>query len=393
MNSSDLDRLQLFEKIAARDISGLQELIDRRINVNQFSEDGSSTPLIEATKQEWIDGICLLIQAGADVHLNSQSLEPTPLGIAVFLGNIELIELLLQANAHPDYDGDCIPLHQAIYMEREDIVKTLIEAGAGLNTQGDCWETPLMVAASTGNLSITRILVEASACINYFTDEFGNTALMVAADEGHQEIFDYLLPFTPEDQHAQARELLPAGLIRKQRRENKPLNRLIEVVKGGSLESVQEAIKAVVDINAFDERGKTALHAAIFSRNNPAIISALIKAGAHPNIQAEYDGHTPLMDAAWAGYTSMVDALINCGANPNQTVQEVTPLMMAAETNRLEVAKLLLDAGANINYKTSEGKSALFFAYQSRHSGMAQFLLDMGATNDLCPISVESDWF
>ena len=67
--------------------------------------------------------------------------------------------------------------------------------------------------------------------------------------------------------------------------------------------------------------------------------------------------------------------------------------MSAAERNRLEVAKLLVDAGADVNYRAPEGQTALFIARQYRHIEMAQFLLDMEATNDHCPVALESDWF
>jgi ankyrin repeat protein len=59
-------------------------------------------------------------------------------------------------------------------------------------------------------------------------------------------------------------------------------------------------------------------------------------------------GQTALHDAAYAGYTHMVEELIKGGANVDvRDVRGQTPLAQAAWNGHAEVARLLLDAGAH----------------------------------------------
>jgi ankyrin repeat protein len=53
-----------------------------------------------------------------------------------------------------------------------------------------------MVAAQNGNLALVRVLIEAGACINLVDNDYGETALDKAASNEHQEVVDYLYPFT-----------------------------------------------------------------------------------------------------------------------------------------------------------------------------------------------------
>ena len=70
-----------------------------------------------------------------------------------------------------------------------------------------------------------------------------------------------------------------------------------ELVKTGTSQSVQAAIKQGAEVNAQDNYGRTPLmHAATFSRN-PEVITVLVKAGANVNARDNY-GWTALMLAA-----------------------------------------------------------------------------------------------
>ena len=103
------------------------------------------------------------------------------------------------------------------------------------------------------------------------------------------------------------------------------------------------------------------------SKTTPAIISALIKAGAEVNA-TNSDGMSPLMMAAWTNSNPEVLAtLIKARAEVNATNSDgMSPLMWAAKTNsNPEVLATLIKAGAEVNATNSDGKKAIDYAKEN----------------------------
>ena len=105
---------------------------------------------------------------------------------------------------------------------------------------------------------------------------------------------------------------------------------LFDLVKTGTPEQVQAAIKAGANVNDRDMFGRTLLMYAAEYNENPAVITTLLNAGAKLD-DRDKNGMTPLMHAAW----------INM--NP-------------------DVITTLLNAGANAKAKSNEGKTAFDYA-------------------------------
>ena len=72
---------------------------------------------------------------------------------------------------------------------------------------------------------------------------------------------------------------------------------LFELVKTGTPQEIQAAIKSGASVNARDNDGVTPLMHAAAWNINPQVISTLLKAGADPNERDKYRT-TPLMLAA-----------------------------------------------------------------------------------------------
>ena len=114
-------------------------------------------------------------------------------------------------------------------------------------------------------------------------------------------------------------------------------------------------------------------------KNNIAEVRRLLDDGANPN-QANADGFTTLMVAAFAGHSQIAKALLDGGANPNQAAANGgTALMIAAFEGHLQIAKALLDGDANPNQANGNGGTALMVAAGKGHSQIAKALLDGGA--------------
>ena len=123
--------------------------------------------------------------------------------------------------------------------------------------------------------------------------------------------------------------------------------KLIQAVKDGDLQTVQDLLTNGVEVNAKD-----------------------------------YDDKTPLGWAAYKGHTEIVKLILEKGADVNaKTNKGITALMLAAEQNHMEIAKLLLANDADINAKTTDnGQTALMTAAaKSGHIAVVGLLLENGA--------------
>lgn len=93
-------------------------------------------------------------------------------------------------------------------------------------------------------------------------------------------------------------------------------------------------------------------------------------------------GWTPLHFASFAGQPAVAELLLARGAAVDATARNRfgnTPLQVALLTRQGDLAKLLLAHGADVNFKQTEGVTALHEAAQSGDLEIARTLLEAGA--------------
>jgi ankyrin repeat protein len=115
----------------------------------------------------------------------------TPLHWAAVSGALEVVELLVEAGADPNFQDASgrSPLHWAARLNRTDVVRALLQAGADPKMVDLDFMTPLMCAAC--GLDATRemfgVLTAAGADINYQLPTTGDTALHIAVREENEQ--------------------------------------------------------------------------------------------------------------------------------------------------------------------------------------------------------------
>lgn len=293
--------------------STLRELDARqRRNGQSILPLGSWTPLMYAAREDARAAAAALVASGADLNLADPD-GATALTIAIINAHYELAVQLLEAGADPnvvDSAAGMGPLYAAVDMHRLAIghgrpnprpagtvdaiavVRLLLARGADPNarltkpimqrhhTGGDgalgAGATPFMRAAKSGDVEVMRVLL-ASGADPTLTLPNGTTALMFAAGRGWRN----------------GSALAPS-------------------YDQGSEQEAVDAIGMLLDldltIDAADDAGNTALHAAVTGRGSAAIVAALLARGANPKA-ANLKGETPLALAEARASLEIVEQL------------------------------------------------------------------------------------
>jgi ankyrin repeat protein len=193
------------------------------------------------------------------------------------------------------------------------MVEALIRAGASVRQANAFGVTPLAIAAEKGDADVLRLLLSAGADPNAGLS-VGETALMTAS-------------------------------------------------RTGRIAPIQLLLDHGAAIDTRDGRGQTALMWAA-ARNNADAIRLLVKAGADISVRTN---NPPRGRAA---ETTIFSSPAPTG---------FTAYLFAVRAGGIAATQALLDAGADVNDTLSDGESALVVATANAHWELASVLLDRGA--------------
>lgn len=157
---------------------------------------------------------------------------------------------------------------------------------------------------------------------------------------------------------------------------------LASAARNGDLGEVRELLAAGSAVNEAEPDGSTAVLWAAY-QSDTDMLAALIDAGADVNA-ANSMGVSPLLQAARTGDTNVIRALLEGGADPELAVRDgETPLMAAARAGSVDAVRLLLEHGSDPNARESyQGQTALMWAAAEGHADVVGVLLEGGADPD-----------
>ena len=98
---------------------------------------------------------------------------------------------------------------------------------------------------------------------------------------------------------------------------------------------------------------------------------------------ADEDGWTPLLNAAWYGHLAVIQCLLEQGAGKDKATNNgATPLSLAAQNGHLIVVQCLLEQGADEDKSNNNGASPLYLAAEDGHLAVVQYLLEHKADKE-----------
>ncbi|KAI3458508.1 hypothetical protein Pfo_015171 [Paulownia fortunei] len=210
----------------------VEKLVKEREGLECRDKEGR-TPLHLAASKGHLGSAKVLVSAGANVDARSKD-GRTALYRAAANGDRRMVEMLLGAGADPTI-GDVDHCRSAIDVARDkdhkDVVKILERGEAVLH------------AARRGELGVLESLLEKGATMN-FCDQYGLTALHVAAIKGNKDVVMMLVEFG-------------AGVECLDAEGHTPLHLAVE---GGSIETVEVLINRGANMNAKTKKGATPLY-------------------------------------------------------------------------------------------------------------------------------------
>ena len=272
--SEEEKRVEVVAAVQNEEGDKLKEYIEKKYPIN-FITDQGITPLEMALNQRSLPIITLLLESGAKV--NSES---TPLFIRI-VSNLDNFYQIGESPSYHETMSDFIELLKLAHQKKDNDINA--------------------------------------------TDEYGNTALHMAAILGHADI----------------------------------INELIELGAGPTITNNDKETPLMLAIKAGQVKATLVLYKYYNSE-----------------LDRDNEGDTPLYAAAMNGREEVIQYLLeqNIDGVDVQNNEGKTALIIAAEYGYGNIVKILLENGADHLIKSNEGKIALDYATEWEHEDIIQLL-------------------
>jgi ankyrin repeat protein len=235
-------------------------------------------------------------------------------------------------------------LHWAARWDDLETTGSLIRAGADAKVANHDGATPMFLASQNGSAAMIEQLLKAGVDVNAPVLSHAETALMMASRSGSVDAVKTLLEHGAQ---VSAKDTLRGTTA------------LMWAAEQGHAAVVELLIHSGADVRAQSEVLRP------LKRRGLGFAPAKDQGGPDAPIKG---GLTALLFAARQGSMECVRALIQAGADVNQSSADVSsPLLVAVQNGYYDIALYLMDHGANVNLANSKGWTPLYLAVKNRN--------------------------
>ncbi|XP_067650360.1 ankyrin repeat domain-containing protein 50-like [Haliotis asinina] len=209
-------------------------------------------------------------------------------------------------------------------------------------------------------LRVKRFLSQGLVDVNSRSEKHGKTLLMVAAQEGHRKLFDFLVSKGAN-----------ASLV-----DENGDNVLHMACRGGRMAIVKYIVKNdSVDINSKGMHGSTSLLQTVYCGHMHVLRFLLTKEANVSHLDNE--GENILHVACRGGHLNMVKYVLSLPSvdiNSRECYGE-TPLMKAASEGHIDVFVFIVTSRADVHLLDDDGDNILHHASIGGHANIVQFIV------------------
>ncbi|OQS02843.1 ankyrin repeat domain-containing protein 50-like [Thraustotheca clavata] len=310
-------------------------------NINCQDKSGD-TLLHKAAWYGYNDIVLLLIKAGCNIH-SKNHIGDTPLHHAAYNGHNKVAASFINAGVMLDAKNNdgWTPLHYAAHSGHEKTVELLINAGASLDTQNQFMKTPLLLAFENNQSQIVDIIKESFSLLNAIATGNCKEALKLLGQGACIGPNDATMLL-----HLAAKRDFPS--------------------------IVKLLVKRNININQYDDKGKSALHLAV-QVGSSAVVKVLVNSSQiNLNIE-DADGNTPLHIAAQYDKATVIRLLMYADFN-RKNKNGKTALYIAAESGNVNSVKELLQFQTDRRIQGPTGDTPLSIAKRNGFEEIAGLL-------------------
>jgi ankyrin repeat protein len=257
--------------------------------------------------------------------------------------------------------GHLTAAHLAVYFDLTEAILALFQDGYHMDSKDNYGQTPLSWAAENGHEAVVIMLLEMSAEIDS-KDNCGQTPLLWAIRNGHEKVVSRLFERGAE--------------IESKDKDGCTL--LLWAARKGHESEVRLLLGMGAEIESKDRNGLTPLLWAARNGHEMAVTLLLERGAAFDS--RDNDGKTPFSWAVENGHEAVVRLLLEKGAEfDSKDNYGRTPLSWAARKGYEVLVRLLLEKGANLESKDNKGLTPLSWAERKRHNAVERLILENGA--------------
>lgn len=258
------------------------------------------------------------------------------------------------------------------------VVKILVEAGADIHAAGDNGQTPLITAAVEGLDEVLVYLHERGADLNARLDS-GATSLFCVAEGVENRPLNVSVTVERDGKEV---VLTDPAKIRES------IGHHPDDEYEGYMKAARYLIDQGIDVEAKTNKYRQTAIFIASSVGAEELVGMMLETSRVGVNYQDMNGATALHYASRGGYTTIVEMLVEAGADVNLGEEYgYTPLHEAAEYGQVEAARLLIEHGADPAQGITKsfdpfqvGDTALDVARKAKKKGMVQFLTEIMAS-------------